>query len=105
MPDLMDYGAYRRSLPPGMPAAEENRHTFTLRLTKLLMNQDLRLELFTFFSPSDDDVYLRPYVSYDITDRLRLDGGANILFGDEDHTQFGQLERNTNLYMGLRYSF
>ncbi len=102
---MLDYGDYKRSLPPGAPRSEESRHTFTLRLTKLLMNQDLRLELITFYSPSDDDSYLRPHFSYDITDRLRLDGGANVFLGDEVHTQFGQLDRNTNVYLGLRYSF
>ena len=69
------------------------------------MNQDLRLDLFTFYSPSDDDVYLRPSVSYDVTDRLRIDGGANVFIGDEDHTQWGQFERSSNVYLGLRYSF
>jgi len=102
---MMDYGDYKRTLPPGTPRAEEDRHVLTLRVTKLLLNQDLRLEMFTFFSPSDDDVHLRPYVSYDITDRLRIDGGANIFFGDERHTQFGQLQNNTNVYVGMRYSF
>jgi len=40
---MMDYGAYRRSLPSGVPSADENRHVLTLRLTKLLMSQNLRL--------------------------------------------------------------
>jgi len=102
---MTDYGAYRHSLPAGSPRADENRHVLTLRLTKLLMNQDLRLELFAFYSPSDDDAYLRPYVSYDITDRWRIDGGANVFVGDEDHTQFAQMKRNNNVYLGLRYSF
>ena len=102
---MLNYGSYRRSLPPGMPRADETRHVLTLRLTKLLMNQDLRLELFTFYSPSDDDVYLRPHVSYDVTDRLRVDAGANVFIGDEDHTQFGQFERDSNVYVGLRCSF
>jgi hypothetical protein len=102
---MLDHGNYERTLPAGMPQADENRHLFTLRLTKLLMNQDMRVELFTFWSPSDHDAYLRPYVSYDITDRWRIDGGANIFLGDEGHTQFGQLDRNNNIYAGLRYSF
>ena len=102
---MMNHGAYSRTLPAGMPEADENRHLFTVRLTKLLMNQDLRVELFTFWSPSDHDAYLRPFVRYDITDRWRIDGGANIFLGDDRHTQFGQLDRNSNVYLGLRYSF
>jgi hypothetical protein len=102
---MEDYGAYKRNLPAGLPRAEENRHLVTLRLTKLLMNQDLRLDLFTFVGLSDDEVYLRPTFSYDITDRWRLDGGANLFVGDQASTQFAQLERDTNVYLGLRYSF
>ncbi len=102
---MMNHGSYRRTLPGGTPEAEENRHLFTLRLTKLLLNQDMKLSLFAFWSPSDRDAYLRPHVSYDITDRWRVDGGANIFLGEKGHTQFGQFDRNNNLYVGLRYSF
>ncbi|MGD2174942.1 MAG: hypothetical protein PVJ27_06025 [Candidatus Brocadiaceae bacterium] len=102
---MLDYGEYRRNLPAGMPRVDENRHLLTLRLTKLLLNQDLKLELFTFWSPSDHEAYLRPFVSYDITDRWRVDAGANIFMGDEGHTPFAQFDRNNNAYVGLRYSF
>lgn len=40
---LQDYDAYRDQLPPGVEARDENRHLLTLRLTKLLLNQDLTL--------------------------------------------------------------
>jgi hypothetical protein len=102
---MQDYGAYRRTLPPGTPAAHENRHMLTLRLTKLLLNQDLRLDLFTFCGVSDDELHLRPTFQYKITDRWRLDGGANLFMGSKDHTQFAQFERDSNVYVGLRYSF
>jgi hypothetical protein len=102
---MEDYGDYKSTLPPGTPQMDRDRHVVTLRLTKLLLNQDLRLSLFSFFGVSDGDIYLRPYFSYNITDRWRLDGGANLLFGNDDYTQFGQFEQNSNVYMGLRYSF
>jgi hypothetical protein len=102
---MEDYGAYKSTLPPGSPQADQARHVMTLRLTKLLLNQDLRLELFSFFGLSDQDLYLRPYFSYSITDRWRLDGGANILLGNDAYDPFGQFEDNSNVYMGLRYSF
>ena len=53
----------------------------------------------------DDPSSLRPHASYKITDRWVVDGGANIFFGTRAHTQFSQLDQNSNLYMGLRYSF
>jgi len=86
-------------------AREENRHVFTIRLTKLLMNQDLTLSLFAFLSPSDEDAYLRPKISYKVTDAWELTGGANIFVGNEPDTFFGQFENNTNVYASMRYSF
>ncbi|MEW6375318.1 MAG: hypothetical protein AB1502_05940 [Thermodesulfobacteriota bacterium] len=102
---MSDYGAYKRTLPPGSQAADEYRHVITLRLTKLLMYQNLRLSLFTFYSPSDQDAYVRPNIHYKITDHWSAEAGANIFFGKKDHTFFGQFKDNTNVYLGLRWSF
>jgi len=102
---MSDYGAYKRTLPPGSQAAEEYRHVITLRLTKLLMYQNLKLSLFTFYSPSDQDVYVRPNIHYNITDHWSAEAGANIFFGEKDHTFFGQFKDNTNVYLSLRWGF
>ncbi|MFW6054688.1 MAG: hypothetical protein ACOC9D_02195 [Thermodesulfobacteriota bacterium] len=102
---LQDYNDYREGLPPGSEARDENRHLLTLRLTKLLLNQDLTLSLFTFYSPSDQDVYFRPKASYELSDAWTVVTGGNLFFGEEDHTFFGQFENNSNWYLGLRYSF
>ena len=102
---MSDYGAYKRTLPPGSQVADEYRHVITLRLTKLLMYQNLRLSLFTFYSPSDQDGYVRPNIHYRITDRWSADAGANIFMGKKDHTFFGQFKDNTNVYFGLRWNF
>jgi hypothetical protein len=77
----------------------------TLRLTKLLMNQNLRLSLFPYYSPSDKNAHLRPNIHYKVNDNLSWEVGANIFFGDYPNTFFGQFENNTNIYTGLRYSF
>jgi hypothetical protein len=102
---MVDYGDYRRTLPAGIPRADEDRHVFTLRLTKLLMNQNLTLSLFTFYSPSDKDAYLRPKIQYKIDDHWSAELGGNIFFGEEDHTFFAQFKKNSNVYGGVRYSF
>ncbi len=101
---MLDYGPYKRNLPSG-PARDRDRHLTTLRLTKLLMNQNLRLSLFTYYSPSDKDVYMRPNANYKVSDNLAVELGSNIFFGDYPHTFFGQFRDNTNIYAGLRYSF
>jgi hypothetical protein len=101
---MLDYDRHRKSMPVGLDR-DRNRHVTTLRLTKLLMNQNLRCSLFTYFSPSDRDVYMRPNVHYKASDNLALEVGSNIFFGDYPDTFFGQFRNNTNIYVGVRYSF
>ncbi|MHC4560013.1 MAG: hypothetical protein ACYTFW_22870 [Planctomycetota bacterium] len=101
---MLDYSQYKSNLASG-PARDRDRHLTTLRLTKLLMNQNLRCSLFTYYSPTDKDVYMRPNVNYKVSDNLAVEIGSNIFFGDYPHTFFGQFQNNTNLYTGLRYSF
>ena len=98
---MMDYCNYRDT----SNAREEFRHLTTIRLTKLLMNQNLQCSMFAYFSPSDKDAYLRPNVNYKVNDNTALEIGGNIFFGDYPHTFFSQFQDNTNIYMGYRYSF
>ncbi len=102
---MVRHGAYRRSLWFFMPERDENRHVFTVRLTKLLLNQNLVLSLFTYYSPSDNDGYLRPNISYKINDHWAVDAGGNIFLGAWNASFFGQFEDNTNVYAGMRWSF
>ena len=88
-----------------LPDETRDRHVVTVRLTKLLLNQNLELSLFMFFSPTDEDVYMRPRAAYKVTDHWRVEMGANVFFGNHKHTFFGQFEDNSNLYFGTRYSF
>lgn len=102
---MLDYGAYRRNLPAGFPARDENRHWVTLDLTRELLAQNqLILSLLTFYDLSVDDIYLRPKATYDFTDNWQVQMGANIFLGNQD-TFFGQFQENTNVYTALRYSF
>ena len=102
---MQDYSAYHRALPPGTKAADRNRHVLTALLTKKLLNQDLTLSVFGYYSPSDADGYLRPNVRYKIDDHWTAEAGSNVFFGKDDHTFFGQFERNSNIYVSLNYAF
>ncbi|MDP2107012.1 MAG: hypothetical protein Q8J76_13535, partial [Desulfobulbaceae bacterium] len=102
---ILDYGQYQQALAPGAPVTDQYRHLFSLRLTRLLLNQNLRLSLFAYYSPSDQDFYLRPKASYKLSDHWNLEAGGNLFAGRHDHTFFGQFDRTTNLYAGVRYSF
>jgi hypothetical protein len=99
---LLGYDDYKES--PGS-VRDQYRHVVTLRLTKLLMNQNLTLSFFGYYSPSDRDAYLRPHVHYKASDHLGFEVGSNIFFGDYRNTFFGQFRDNTNLYTAVRYSF
>jgi len=102
---MVDHNAYERTLPPGVPGADELRQVITVRLKKLLLGQNLELGLFAYYSPSDDDAYLRPKVKYKIDDHWSVEVGANVFVGSHAHTFFGQFDRCTNIYTGLRYGF
>ncbi len=102
---MSDYNDYRRSLPTGSHLEDKDRHVLTLRLSRLLMNQNLELSLFTYYSPSDKDAYFRPRIHYKIDDYWSAEIGGNIFLGKQDYTFFAQFEKNSNLYTALRYSF
>ena len=102
---MKDHGSYRSSLPAGNHSKDKDRHVVTLRLTKLALNQNLTLSLFCYYSPSDKDAYFRPNVKYKLSDSLMITAGGNIFIGSDDYTFFGQFEKNSNVYTGMRYSF
>ena len=101
---LQRYDAYE-STTLAATARDPYRHLVTLRLTWLMLNQNLNLSLFCYYSPTDADIYLRPALKYKLTDAWQLSAGANIFYGRYDHTFFAQFNQNTNLYTGVRYSF
>jgi len=103
--NMLDYGAYRRALPSDASVSDEYRQVVTVRLTKLLLSQNLRVGVFAYFSPTDRDTYLRPNVNYKIDDRWIAEVGGNLFFGEHDDTFFGQFERNNNVYASLRCGF
>ena len=100
---MMDYDEYENN--DQKPHRDENRHVVTLRLTKQLLMQNLELSLMNFYSPNDEDAYIRPNIQYSLTDNWSASIGGNIFFGEKDHTFFGQFEKNSNLYAGLRYNY
>ncbi len=103
--ERLDHAAYRRNLPAGAPRSDEHRHTLTVRFRQLLLQQNLEIGMFVFWTPSDEDAHLRPKVSYKLSDPLRVEVGANIFVGAEQQTFWGQFEKNTNVYAALRYGF
>jgi len=70
-----------------------------------LMEQNLTLSCFAYYSPSDGDAYLRPHARYKVNDYWSVELGGNIFAGESDASFFGQFKHNTNFYGALRWSF
>lgn len=102
---MHDYSKYVKNIPQGFPLEDELRQLVTVRLTQFLMHQTLKLSFFAFYSPSDGDYMLNPEIKYNFSDHIWAAWGANVFGGDKGWTQFGQMDRNDNVYMQFRYEF
>ncbi|MBI3606594.1 MAG: hypothetical protein HY207_01335 [Nitrospirae bacterium] len=102
---MLQYDAYRATLSSGFPGQDQHRQLATVRLTQLFWNQTLRVGLFAFYSPTDQDYYLIPEVRYSITDNLWVSATGNIFGGRRTTTFFGQFDADDNLAMTVRYEF
>lgn len=99
------FEALKASAPQPNLIPSQTQHTITLRVEKMLQQQKWRASIFTFYNISQKDVYLRPTLSYKLTDAWKIDAGANIFTGAEDHTFWSQFSNNNNLYLGIKYSY
>jgi len=102
---MHDYSEYRKNLPSGFPGEKRLHDLIALRLTQFLKHQTLRLSFFSFYSPTEDDYLLNPEIKYNFSDYLWAAAGANIFGGGEEWNQFGQMDKNDNIYTQIRYEF
>jgi hypothetical protein len=102
---MHDYQQYKDNLPTGFPQEKRLQDLLTLRLTHLFMHQTLRFSFFSFWSLSDGDYMLIPEIKYNFTDNVWASIGTNVFGGGEIWSQFGQLEKNDNIYSMIRYEF
>ena len=84
---------------------DETRHLLTSRITKLLHQELVTLSTFIFYSPTDEDLYLRLSTEYKYSDEVILAFGGNLFAGKHEATDFGQLQKNDNLYLKVTYGF
>lgn len=100
----LDYSALTAaSASPYNPA--QYRYLYTTRLNYRMWQDNLTWSLFAFYSPSDDDHFIRPSVTYRYSDNLNMVIGANFFDGEKAHTFFGQFEDASNIYGRIRYAF
>ncbi len=102
---MNDYSEYENNLPAGFPKEKKLHQLAAMRLTQFLVHQTLRLSFFSFYSPSDGDYMLNPEIKYNFSDHVWAAIGANVFGGGEKWSQFGQLAKNDNVYLQVRYEF
>ena len=102
---MADHDALVANLPPGAPEPNQIHDMVTLRLTKLWLQQKLNLSFFGYYSLSDNDAYLRPNVSYKLTDAWKIEVGSNLFMGENETTFWSQFQNNNNIYAGAKWSF
>jgi len=100
-----DYGELRTTAPAVEILPAEFRQLATLRLTYRAMQQKLIWSLFGFYSRTDEDAYTRLSVSYRQDDKWSYVAGANVFAGKDDFSVFGQHEKNSNVWLRIRYRF
>ncbi len=101
---MSDYSAYLAALPAGFPVEKRWSHTVTTRLTQLFRHQTLRLSVYASYNADSGDRFVNPELRYNLTDRVWGAVGANF-FGGKSWGQFGQLSRDDNVYLQVRYNF
>lgn len=84
---------------------DEQRHLLTNRLTYRAGMDKYTWSLFTFFSPSDSDFYMRPQFVYRHSDQWTVATGGNLFGGNDAHTFFNQLQDASNAYVRVRYHY
>jgi hypothetical protein len=106
---MQDYALARSALDqafgPGAYLKDENRTLVTVRLRQQLLYQTLTLGAFAYYSPSDEDSYVRFTTDYDYSDQLKLTVGANLFQGNDARTMFGMNDENDSVYARARLSF
>jgi len=102
---MSNYSAYQGSLPYGFPRTPRYYDLTSVRLTQFFVHQTLRLSFFAFYSPAVGDYLLNPEIKYNFTDHIWAAIGANIFGGGNKASQFGQLDKDDNAYVQVRYEF
>lgn len=104
--DIMsDYDKFKSQQPAGLFVRDEVRHLLTSRTTKLIWDENLTLSAVLFYSPSDEDAYLRLNSKYLYSDELTLAVGGNFFTGEHLNTEFGQFQQNDNVFVKMTYGF
>jgi hypothetical protein len=87
------------------PIIDEYRQLLTTRFTYSAMQQKLIYSLFSFYSPTDQDAYIRPSVQFRQNDQWSFAIGANLFKGKNNYSFFGQHQDNSNAWARIRFQY
>ncbi|MBN2856859.1 MAG: hypothetical protein JXN63_00510 [Candidatus Delongbacteria bacterium] len=82
---------------------DEFTSTLTFLAKKDFLREKLWLELFGYYGINEEDMLLRPKISYSFADGFDIITGANLFFGETG--SFGQFDDNDMVYAKIKYSF
>jgi len=101
----LDYNQLSGNALMGQVIPAENRTMATFRLTHQALQQRLLNSFMLFYSPSDQDYYLRYSSRYVVSDNWKWIAGINFMQGQSEQTFLSQLENNSNLFFRVQLSF
>ena len=102
---MTDHDIFASQQAEGVFVRDEVRHLLTSRITKRLNMETVTLSGFVFYSPTDEDAYIRLSTEYKYTDEITLMAGGNIFDGKYENTEFGQFAKNDNVFVKVTYGF
>lgn len=102
---MQKYENYKTNFPASFPLQKKLKDVATLRFSKNNTYQTKNFSLFAFYSLSDNDFYLIPEASFNISDYFSYTLGFNIFGGVNDKTFFAQFNKNGNIYLRVKVNF
>jgi len=82
---------------------DEVENTVTFMVRKDLWRETLHLEFFAYIGLNKSDALIRPKVSYDLVDGVKVIAGANLFVGSSG--SFGNYDSNDMVYTKVQVSF
>lgn len=100
---ISQYDSYKSNHPGGL-VLDKVQDMITFRIRKLSYNQRIDWSFFAFYSLANQDAYLRPKISYKLSDKWKVDIGGNLFAGKEQYTLWNNFNTNNNIYIGLKWA-
>ncbi len=102
---IKDYSSLLANSAFPVLETQQQRKWLTNRVRYQAMQDKLTVNLFSFYSITDKDYFLRWNVDYRQNDNWNYIFGINLLGGEKETTFFAQFEDNSNAFARVRYNF